>query len=106
MEILAFSCLTGAVWLFGLAMVVGLRLDLRLYTLSSLVFAIVGLVIFELGSVSLGLVQFGEGYELSIPRDYVERGTGGIMLICEGVLAVVSPLFAAFLAGLRAPNRS
>ncbi len=104
MEILAFVCLTGAMWLLGLAMVMGLRLDFRRYTGYSLVFAAVGLGIFEWGSVGLGLVQFGEAYSVSIPEDYIERGVSGLLLIFEGVLAVFSPFLAAFAVSLRSPR--
>ena len=69
-----------------------------------MVLAVVGLAILEWGSIDLGLINFGDEYNLRIPRDYIERGIAGSLVLAEGVLAVLSPLLAAFLAGLGRPK--
>lgn len=103
MEILAFLCLSVPAWLVGLAILIpsSLRRQVVTYSLLSLAFVVGGLVLFELVSWGAGLLHFGETSSLSIPKDYLSRGTLGIALLVVAVVAAVSPVLVAWIVRRR-----
>jgi hypothetical protein len=95
------------VWLLGLAFVIPARLRVGSYSALSLLFAVVGLILFTFFSWWSGILPlrlFDHGlisYSISYPMWYLERGTLGIAILVLGFLALVSPVFAAWLSWFR-----
>ncbi len=106
MEILAFLCLSSLAWVVGLAIVIPTSLRRRVvtYTLVSAAIVVVGLLLFELVSWLTGLVRIGQAQTLSIPQDYLSRGTLGVVLLLIALVAILSPVIVAWIVRLRSRN--
>ncbi len=104
MEILAFLCLSFPAWLIGLAILIPRSLRRQVVTYSLISFAIVvgGLILFEVVSWAVGLIHFGQANSLSLPKDYLSRGTTGIILLIVALLAAISPVIVAWIVRRRA----
>jgi hypothetical protein len=103
MEILAFLCLSLVAWLVGLAMLIPavLRRRLLTYSLLSIAFILIGLLLFELASWWAGVARFGETRALSIPQDYVSRGVRGVVLLIVALVGIASPVIVAWIVRRR-----
>lgn len=105
MFILMYLFLGGIVWLVGLFLFQAARVKMGIYSFLALLFALAGLILFTLFSWWAGILPLRFGgdsviaYSLSIPDDYLRRGTIGIAILVVGVLGFASPLLAARFVG-------
>lgn len=103
MFFLLFLFLGGIVWILGLAFMVPARLRWGAYTPLSLLFLLAGMVLFALFSWWAGIMtlRFGDDalitYSIDFPAWYLARGAVGLAIIFVGLLAVISPILAAWL---------
>jgi hypothetical protein len=105
MEILVYLWLSGTIWIFGLAFVViRARRRLGAYTALSLLLSLVGLTLYLLLSMWMGLFAIGTPYSVSIPHDYIARGAVGIATLLIGITGIVSPAFAAWVVSGRSSH--
>ncbi len=107
MFFLMYIVLSGMVWFLGLVLARG---QIILYSALSLLFALVGLVLFTFFSSLAGIMplSLGDGalisYSISFPDAYVSRGAIGIAILCVGILGMLSPALAAWLTTREPPR--
>ncbi len=96
--------LFGAViWAVGLLLLKRAQKGIFLYSALSILFVIVGLVVFSLLSAWTGIIplEIGDGslvrYSVSFPYGYLAKGGLGLSVLCIGLLAIISPLLAAWI---------
>ncbi len=103
MFFLTFLILGAVVWIAALVLDLSVRRKWSSYSALSLLFVIVGLVLFTLLSSWAGIVplKIGEGalisYSVSFPHGYLSQGTLGIAILLVGLAGILSPVFAAWL---------
>ena len=104
MEIGAYLCFSGIVWILGLAFVAQARKRIRVYTALSLFLTLSALILFYLFSTWTGLIRANVVTSLDIPRDYVARGAVGLTILLVAILGLFSPAIAVCIVSRRPTN--
>ena len=97
MEIGAYLCFSGIVWILGLAFVTRARKRIGIYAVLSLLFALGALILFYVFSAWAGLVHTERLTSSNIPGDYVAQGAIGIVIMLVGIIGLFSPTIAAWI---------
>ncbi|MGE5222817.1 MAG: hypothetical protein ACM3PY_10275 [Omnitrophica WOR_2 bacterium] len=97
MGIGVYLCWLGSLYLIILLLVPRLRPRMGIYGVATLISGMLILILFVLLSAGVGLMRFGQPFNLSIPQDYIQRGWAGYLLLIIPALGLLSPAIVAFL---------